>query len=63
MRKKGRFCLQHFGIMKKGKAYLKLEVVPDSGPGDLKGISGDMSIRIEGEDHFYDFEYQLEEPT
>ena len=61
--KKGSFVLQHFGIMNNGKAYLKLEVVPDSGTGELKGISGEMFIRIEDGDHFYDFEYQLEEPS
>jgi hypothetical protein len=61
--KKGSFVLQHFGIMNKGKAYLKLEVVPDSGTGELKGISGEMFIRIEDGDHFYDFEYKLEEPS
>lgn len=58
--KKGSFVLQHFGIMNKGKTYLKIEVVPDSGTGELKGISGEMSIRIEDGDHFYDFEYQLD---
>ena len=33
--------------------------MPDTGTGDLTGISGSMKIRIEGGKHFYDFEYTL----
>ncbi len=42
--KSGSFVLQHFGTMKEGKDKLILEVVPDSGTGELKGISGKMVI-------------------
>ena len=55
----GSFVLQHYGSMREGEPYLKLEVVPDSGTGQLKGIRGQMGIRIEGGQHYYDFEYQL----
>jgi hypothetical protein len=34
-------------------------VVPDSGTGQLAGISGSMTISIEAGKHFYDFEYSL----
>ncbi|MCB1583928.1 MAG: DUF3224 domain-containing protein [Marinicella sp.] len=58
--KKGSFVLQHYGTMSQGDSYLKLEVVPDSGSGDLKGLSGAMNIRIEDGQHYYDFEYSLD---
>lgn len=57
--KKGSFVLQHFGTMNDGNDYLKLEVVPDSGTGELEGLSGSMSIEIEDGVHRYKFEYQL----
>lgn len=57
--KTGSFILQHYGIMAKGESSLTLEVVPDSGAGDLVGISGAMDIRIEEGQHFYDFDYEL----
>lgn len=59
--KKGTFVLQHFGIMKKGKTYLQVEIVPDSGTDELNGISGKMFIRIEDGEHYYDLEYQFAE--
>ena len=55
----GSFVLQHFGTMHAGESYLKLEVVPESATGDLKGLRGQMGIRIEDGQHCYDFEYQL----
>lgn len=57
--KSGSFILQHFGIMSDGERRLVLEVVPDSGSGELTGLRGKMAIRIEGEDHYYDFDYDL----
>ncbi len=57
--KQGSFVLQHFGVMCAGENRLILEVVPDSGTGELTGLTGKMDIRIEGGSHFYDFEYQL----
>ncbi|WP_444916957.1 DUF3224 domain-containing protein [Microbulbifer sp. JMSA003] len=58
--KRGTFVLQHFGTMKKGEDFLILEVVPDSGTGELVGLSGKMSIQVDGGVHYYDFEYQLD---
>ncbi|WP_444905404.1 DUF3224 domain-containing protein [Microbulbifer sp. SSSA008] len=57
--KRGTFVLQHFGTMKKGEDFLILEVVPDSGTGELVGLSGKMSIQMDGGAHYYDLEYQL----
>jgi hypothetical protein len=57
--KEGSFILQHFGIMDKGKGRLVLEVVPDSGSGELSSLAGVMKINIEDGQHFYEFDYQL----
>ena len=56
----GSFVLQHFGTMQAGDERLILEVVPDSGTGELSGLSGRMSISVEGGEHKYEFEYALE---
>ncbi|AWF81596.1 DUF3224 domain-containing protein [Microbulbifer sp. A4B17] len=55
--KRGTFVLQHFGTMSKGKDRLTLEVVPDSATGELVGLSGKMSIRMDDGQHFYEFDY------
>jgi hypothetical protein len=57
---RGTFVLQHFGIMDRGNPDLRINVVPDSGTGQLAGISGNMAIRIENGKHFYQFDYTLE---
>ncbi|GGW79538.1 DUF3224 domain-containing protein [Alteromonas halophila] len=57
--KKGTFVLQHFGIMQDGEDYLKLEVVPGSGTGELTGLTGTMNIEIKGGQHYYTFDYEL----
>lgn len=57
--KQGSFVLQHFGTMNQGKDRLVLEVIPDSGSGELKGLSGKMLIKIENGKHFYEFDYDL----
>jgi hypothetical protein len=55
----GTFVLQHTGTMTRGVPQLSVTVVPDSGTGGLLGISGAMTIKIEGKQHFYAFEYAL----
>ena len=55
----GTFALQHSGTMTRGEAQLDVTVVPDSGTGQLAGLSGSMSINIAGGQHSYDFEYTL----
>lgn len=56
--KKGSFVLQHFGIMSGGNNRLILEVVPDSGTDELKGISGKMEIKRD-KGHRYVFHFEL----
>lgn len=57
--KRGSFVLQHSGIMGHGKQALAIEVVPDSGTGELKGLSGSLNIVVDDGQHFYEFEYSL----
>lgn len=53
----GSFVLQHSGTMTRGELELVVSVVPDSGTGELKGISGKMKIDIVEGKHFYTFDY------
>jgi hypothetical protein len=55
----GSFLLQHTGIMNRGTPELKIAVVPDSGTGQLTGLTGTMNIKIADGKHSYDFEYTL----
>ncbi len=57
--KSGTFVLQHYGIMNRGEGRLDVEVVPDSGTGQLKGLTGKMNITIKDGKHLYEFEYTL----
>ena len=58
----GSFALQHSGTMTRGEGQLTVTVVPDSGTGQLAGLSGQMSINIADGQHSYDFEYTLAQP-
>jgi hypothetical protein len=55
----GSFALQHTGKMNRGTPSLVITVVPDSGTGDLEGLSGTMSIEIVSGKHSYVFDYSL----
>jgi len=55
----GTFVLQHSATMNRGTPSLSITVVPDSGTGDLVGLTGKMNIIIEGHEHSYEFEYAL----
>jgi hypothetical protein len=57
----GTFALQHTGTMTRNTPELSVTVVPDSGTGELAGISGRMTINIADGKHSYEFEYSLED--
>jgi hypothetical protein len=58
--RQGSFVLQHSATMNRGVPELSITVVPDSGTGDLKGITGRMNIIIAPDGkHSYEFEYNL----
>jgi hypothetical protein len=56
----GTFALQHTGIMNRGVPSLTITVVPDSGTGELAGLTGTMGIQIDAGQHAYTFEYSFE---
>jgi hypothetical protein len=47
--------------MQRGVPQMTVSVVPDSGTGQLVGVSGIMTIKIADGKHSYDFEYTLTE--
>jgi len=55
----GTFVLQHTGTMNRGVPTLSVTVVPDSGTGELTGLSGKMNIIIAAGKHSYEFEYTV----
>jgi hypothetical protein len=56
----GTFVLMHQGLMTRGTPQLTISVVPDSGTGELVGLSGTLNITIgPGGAHSYEFEYTL----
>ncbi len=59
--RRGSFVLQHNATMTRGRPSLSITVVPDSGTGELVGIRGKLSIRIEGGKHYYNFDYVFSE--
>jgi hypothetical protein len=59
--KHGSFALQHFATMDAGGPKMQVIVSPGSGTGELKGIAGTFTIRIENGQHLYDLEYTLPE--
>ena len=60
--KTGTFALHHTGIMNRGAQSLTITVVPDSGTGELTGITGTLSIEIANGKHSYVFDYALQPP-
>ncbi|MEO6392682.1 MAG: DUF3224 domain-containing protein [Pyrinomonadaceae bacterium] len=56
---KGTFVLVHRGLMNKGAAELTVTVVPDSGTGELTGLTGTFDIKINDGKHLYAFSYTL----
>jgi len=58
--KSGTFTFLHHATMKNNADYQMLvRIIPDSGTGDLAGLSGVLTIVIEGGKHFYTLDYTL----
>lgn len=57
--RQGSFVLQHYGVMTKGALEQMVTVVPDSGTGQLTGLSGKMTITVENGSHNYRLDYTL----
>lgn len=56
----GTFAMQHSSTMTRGKPAQTISVIPDTGTGQLLGLTGSMTIDIVEGKHFYTFEYDLE---
>jgi hypothetical protein len=57
--KRGSFVVTHVGHMRADHRSLRVEIVADSGTGELEGITGSMDIDIQGGQHFYTLDYTL----
>lgn len=55
----GSFVALHTGVMQRGEQSLTIVIVPDSGTGELTGISGQMGIDIVDGRHHYTLTYEL----
>ncbi|MBI2408157.1 MAG: DUF3224 domain-containing protein [Gemmatimonadetes bacterium] len=55
----GSFVLQHHGLMERGTPHLAIAIVPDSGTGELSGISGQCHIIVANGTHSYELHYSL----
>ena len=57
--RKGSFLMHHTGIMTRGEPHLAISIVPDSGSGELRGITGTLDIVITEGKHSYDLTYTI----
>ena len=57
----GSFVLQHNGTLTRGAPVQSITVVPDSGTGQLVGLTGKLTVIIEAGKHSYSFDYTLPE--
>jgi len=57
--RKGTLLFQHMGTVNRGVQDLSVTVVPDSGTGELQGISGKLTGKIENGKHYYQFDYTI----
>ena len=55
----GSFVLQHSGTLTRGAPEQSITVVPDSGTGQLTGLTGKLTVIIDSGKHSYDFDYAL----
>jgi len=57
----GTFVLQHSAVGSAAVGSMTVAVVPDSGTGELAGISGDLTIaKADDGEHTYTFTYRME---
>jgi hypothetical protein len=57
----GSFVLQHTGTLTRGAPVQNITVVPDSGTGQLTGLTGKLTVIIDAGKHSYAFDYSLPE--
>ncbi len=59
--RRGSFAFFHAGVSERGQQRLTYEVVPDSGTGELTGLSGQLDLQIVNKVHHYTLTYALPE--
>jgi Protein of unknown function (DUF3224) len=60
----GSFVLQHSATMTRGTPVSSITVVPDSGTGELRGLSGKMTITVASDGgHSYQFDFRIDESS
>ena len=57
--KSGSFALAQMATMDSEGHSLQVVIVPGSGTGQLKGVTGTLTIKIENGQHFYELDYSL----
>ncbi|MEV0198602.1 DUF3224 domain-containing protein [Nonomuraea sp. NPDC050691] len=58
--REGSFVVQHVATSDRGETSLRVTVAPDSGTGELRGIRGELEIRVAPDgSHSYTFDYRL----
>jgi Protein of unknown function (DUF3224) len=57
--KHGSFAFQHMATMDHSGQKMSVVIVPGSGTGELRGISGTFDIQIADGQHLYDLEYSF----
>ncbi len=60
--RQGSFCLLHTALMAPGQRSLTIEIVPDSGTGELRHIAGSMEVGVESGTRFYRLSYEFTGP-
>ena len=58
----GSFVLYHTATLTRGAPDLRITVCPDSGTGELAGLTGAMHVDIAEGAHSYRFEYTIDSP-
>jgi hypothetical protein len=61
--REGGFSLVHRGLMAGGAPDLEITIVPGSGTGGLRGISGRFELDLNAEGHRYTLHYSVEGET
>lgn len=59
--RRGSFALQHSSTVDRGTQRQSIVVVPDSGKGDLSGLTGEMTVQVSPGKHAYTLRYNLPE--
>lgn len=60
--RQGTFAFFHVGLSERGEQRLTYQVIPDSGTGELMGLSGELRLEMVEKAHHYTLTYRLPPP-